>query len=141
MKKLQILLVEDNEGDIWLTSEALESMGIEKEIIVLKTGKEAVDYLTQSGPYPDAKAPDLILMDINLPVKNGFEVLSVIKADEKTKRIPVIILTTSSSKKDKELAESLKVELFITKPTEMLEYEIVVETIEKFWHTFNQRQI
>lgn len=140
MKKLQILLVEDNEGDILLTSEALESMQIENEISVLKTGKEAIDYLTQSGPYPDAKLPDLILLDINLPVKNGFEVLSVIKSEEKTKRIPVIILTTSSSKKDKETAESLKVELFITKPTEMSEYESVISSIEDFWITFSQGQ-
>lgn len=123
-----------------MISEALESLQIENEIIVLKTGKEAIDYMTKSGRYIDAKLPDLILFDINLPIKNGFEVLTVIKADDKTKCIPVIMLTTSSSNKDKEIVESLQVELFITKPTEMLEYEFVISSIEDFWKTTSQRQ-
>ena len=139
MKKLQILLVEDNEGDILLTTEALESMKIENEISVLKTGKEAIDYMTQSGSYADAELPDLVLLDINLPVKNGLEVLAAIKSNERSKDIPVIMLTTSSSKTDQEASRRLKASLFITKPIEMHKYEEVVNLIENFWLSFNQR--
>jgi CheY-like chemotaxis protein len=139
MKKLKILLVEDNEGDILLTTEALETMKIENEISVVKTGKDAIDYMTQTGNFPDSKLPDLVLLDINLPVKNGLEVLSVIKSNEKTKDIPVIMLTTSSSKTDQEASRRLKADLFITKPIEMHKYEQVVSLIEDFWMNFNQR--
>ncbi|MBA4300120.1 MAG: response regulator [Cyclobacterium sp.] len=138
MKKLQILLVEDNEGDILLTTEALETMQIAKEISVAKTGNEAIDYMTQSGDYAEIDLPDLVLLDINLPIKNGFEVLSAIRAHEKSKHIPVIILTTSSSIPDQSASNHLKANLFITKPTDMDAYEHMVREIEKFWLDFNR---
>ncbi len=138
MKKLQILLVEDNEGDILLTTEALETMKILNEINVVKTGKEAIEYLSQSGKFTQAKLPDLVLLDINLPVKNGLEVLSEIKSDDKTKNIPVIMLTTSSSARDQEASKKLKADLFITKPIEMHKYEQIVGLIEDFWMNFSK---
>jgi CheY-like chemotaxis protein len=138
MKKLQILLVEDNEGDILLTTEALETMQIANEISVVKTGNEAIDYMTQSGDYAEIDLPDLVLLDINLPIKNGFEVLSAIRAHEKSKHIPVIILTTSSSISDQSVSNRLKADLFITKPSELNNYEQVVRMIEKFWMDFNR---
>lgn len=138
MKKLQILLVEDNEGDILLTTEALETMKIENEIKVVKTGKDAIEYMTQSGGFSDVDLPDLVLLDINLPIKNGLEVLSVIKSAEKTKDIPVIMLTTSSSFPDQEASFNLKANMFITKPIDMHKYEKVVESIESFWLNFTQ---
>lgn len=138
MKKLQILLVEDNEGDILLTTEALETMQIANEISVVKTGNEAIDYMTQSGDYAEIDLPDLVLLDINLPIKNGFEVLSAIRAHEKSKHIPVIILTTSSSISDQSVSNRLKANLFITKPSELNNYEQVVSMIEKFWMDFNR---
>lgn len=139
MKKLQILLVEDNEGDILLTTEALETMKIENEINVVKTGKEAIDYMAQSGNYSKIILPDLVLLDINLPVKNGLEVLLAIKSNEKTKNIPVIMLTTSSSRTDQEASKRLKADMFITKPIEMHKYEQIVELIEDFWMNFKSQ--
>ncbi|MBC6368501.1 response regulator [Algoriphagus sp. AK58] len=139
MKKIQILLVEDNEGDILLTTEALEGLTIENEIKVVKTGKDAIDYVTRSGNFSNVILPDLVLLDINLPVKNGIEVLSVIKSDEKTKHIPVIMLTTSSSKTDREAAERLSADLFISKPIDMYAYEEVVLLIENFLKNLDQR--
>lgn len=136
MNKLQILLVEDNEGDILLTIEALENMTLENEISVVKTGKDAIEYMTQSGKYIHKSLPDLVLLDINLPIKNGFEVLTVIKNTEETRKIPVIMLTTSSSKSDQEAAERLHANLFISKPIDMDKYLQVVGLIEDFWRDF-----
>lgn len=141
MDKLQILLVEDNEGDIILTTEALESMKIENEIQVVKTGKDAIDFMNHKGSYTDSKLPDLVLLDINLPIKNGFEVLAEIRANEETKRIPVIMLTTSSSYTDKQASLNLKADMFVTKPIDMHKYEKVVEAIENFWVQFKQSMI
>lgn len=140
MKKIRILLVEDNEGDILLTMEALESLTMQNEISVVKTGKDAIEYLTQVGRYSDVNLPDLVLLDINLPIKNGIEVLSTIKSNESTKDIPVIMLTTSSSKTDREAAERLKADLFISKPIDMYAYEKVVETIDDFLHHLEDRK-
>lgn len=138
MKKLQILLVEDNEGDILLTTEALETMQLATEISVVKNGIEAIDYMTQSGDYVEIDLPDLVLLDINLPIKNGFEVLSAIRTHEKSKHIPVIMLTTSSSISDQSVSNCLNANLFITKPSEINNYEQVVSMIEKFWIDFSQ---
>lgn len=138
MKKLQILLVEDNEGDILLTTEALESMKIANQISVVKTGKEAIDRITQTGVHGETPLPDLILLDINLPVKNGLEVLSSIRSNDKTKTLPVIMLTTSSSKTDLDASHQLKANLFITKPIDMSKYEQMVRLIENFWLEYSQ---
>lgn len=132
MKKAHILLVEDNDGDILLTVESLESLTIVKKISVVKTGKDAVDFMLQTGKYREAEMPDLVLLDINLPIKNGHEVLDIVKFNEKTKSIPVIILTTSSSKEDMNEAYHKGADLFITKPIDMDGFEDVINTIESF---------
>jgi two-component system, chemotaxis family, response regulator Rcp1 len=139
MRKIQILLVEDNEGDILLTTEALEALTVQNEIKVVKTGKDAMEYMAQSGRFSEVQLPDLVLLDINLPIKNGIEVLSMIKSQEKTKNIPVIMLTTSSSKSDRDAAEKLNANLFISKPSDMYAYEEIVGVIDQF--ILNQEKV
>lgn len=100
MKEVHILLVEDNEGDIVLTLEAFEESKILNKFSVVRNGKEAIDFLFRRPPFQDAKEPDIVLLDINLPLKSGIEVLQEVKSDDRVKHIPVIMLTTSSSEKD-----------------------------------------
>jgi CheY-like chemotaxis protein len=133
METIHILLVEDNEGDILLTRDALEEAKIHTVLSVVKDGKEAIDFLTKQGKYPHAQIPDLILMDVNLPKKNGHEVLQYIKGDDHLKHIPVIMLTTSSSERDINLSYNNYANCYITKPVESNEFLQVVATIENFW--------
>jgi CheY-like chemotaxis protein len=133
MKAIHILLVEDNEGDILLTREALEDAKIHVKLSVAKDGKEAIDFLNKQGKYIDASLPDLILLDVNLPKKNGHEVLKYIKEKETFKQIPVIMLTTSSSERDINLAYNNYVSCYITKPVDVNEFLGVMATIENFW--------
>lgn len=133
MNPAHILLVEDNEGDILLTKEALEDAKILIKLSVVKDGKEAIDFLSKEGKYQDVALPDLLLLDVNLPKKNGHEVLKYIKENEKLKHIPVIILTTSSSEKDINQAYKNYVNCYITKPVEVNDFLAVVATIENFW--------
>lgn len=133
MKSVNILLVEDNEGDIVLTIEALEESKIINSINVVRNGKEAIDYVFNEGKYKDVSPPDLILLDVNLPLKSGHEVLMVIKADERTKHIPVIMLTTSSSERDINLSYQHYVNCYITKPVDLTDFFEAVTSIEQFW--------
>lgn len=133
MEKIHILLVEDNEGDILLTREAMEEAKILIELSVAKDGKEALDFLNKQGKYLDAELPDLLLLDVNLPKKNGHEVLKYIKGNENLKHIPVIMLTTSSSQKDIDLSYNNYANCYITKPVEVNDFLSVVATIENFW--------
>jgi chemotaxis family two-component system response regulator Rcp1 len=133
MTSIHILLVEDNEGDILLTREAFEEARIIINLSVVRDGKEAMDFLTRQGKYPNAEMPDMLLLDVNLPKRNGHEVLQFIKGDENLKHIPVIILTTSSSPKDINLAYNNYVSCFITKPIDVNEFIRVIATIENFW--------
>jgi CheY-like chemotaxis protein len=133
MKAIHILLVEDNEGDILLTREALEDAKIHVKLNVTKDGKEAIDFLNKQGKYTDVCLPDLLLLDVNLPKKNGHEVLKYIKENESFRHIPVIMLTTSSSEKDINLAYSNYVNCYITKPVDVNEFLGVIATIENFW--------
>jgi two-component system, chemotaxis family, response regulator Rcp1 len=133
MTAVHILLVEDNEGDILLTKEAFEEAKIPVRLSFVKNGKEAMDFLTRQGKYPDAEQPDLVLLDVNLPKKNGHEVLQFIKEDESLKHIPVIMLTTSSSERDINLSYQYQVNCFITKPVDVDDFLKVVATIENFW--------
>ena len=133
MEPIHILLVEDNDGDILLTEEAFEEARIMTKLSVVKDGKKAIDFLTNQDEYLNEKMPDLILLDVNLPKKNGHEVLQHIKSDENLKRIPVIMLTTSSFKKDVNLAYDNYANCYITKPIEVKEFVNVVTTIENFW--------
>jgi CheY-like chemotaxis protein len=103
-KLATILLVEDNEGDILLTLEAFEEYKIKTDISVVKNGRQALDFLFQRGKFANAKKPDLILLDINLPIFSGHGVLAQIKSDQNPKKIPVIMLTTSSNQRDMDKA-------------------------------------
>ena len=133
MNSIHILLVEDNEGDIFLITEALEEGQIVNKISVSKDGKEAIDFLEKKGKYKDEETPDLILLDINLPKKNGHEVLEYIKTSENLKQIPVIMLTTSSSDKDVLLSYKNHANCFITKPLDVNNFLTIVSSIESFW--------
>ena len=133
MKPIHILLVEDNEGDIFLVTEALEEGKIVNKISVTKDGKDAIDFLEKKGKYQNAERPDLILLDINLPKKNGFEVLEHIKSQKNLKQIPVIMLTTSSSEKDISMSYKNHANCFITKPVDVENFLKVVYSIENFW--------
>ena len=133
MKPIHILLVEDNEGDILLTTEALENAKLFTKLSVVKDGKQAMDFLTNEDGYLNASQPDMLLLDINLPKRNGHEVLKFIKENETLQHIPVIMLTTSSSPSDIELAYKNHVNCFITKPIEAHKFLDVIATIENFW--------
>lgn len=133
MKKAHILLVEDNEGDIFLTTEAFEDSQILNLMSVARNGKEAIDFLLRQGAFSEAPIPDIVLLDINLPIKSGIEVLQVIKNDENAKQIPVIMLTTSSSKKDVFDSYKNHANCYIAKPVDADNLEHVVSSIERFW--------
>ena len=133
MKPIHILLVEDNEGDVFLVTEALEEGKIINKISVTRDGKEAIDFLTKKGKYENEQLPDLILLDINLPKKNGHEVLEYIKGKDELKQIPVIMLTTSSSEKDILLSNKNHANSFITKPVDVDHFLKVIYNIENFW--------
>lgn len=133
MNSIHILLVEDNEGDIFLITEALEEGKIVNKISVSKDGKEAIDFLEKKGKYKNEETPDLILLDVNLPKKNGHEVLEYIKTSENLKQIPVIMLTTSSSDKDVLLSYKNHANCFITKPLDVNNFLTIVSSIESFW--------
>ena len=130
MTPIYILLVEDNEGDIMLTKEALEDAKILINLAVKKDGKEAIDYLSVRESND---LPDLILLDVNLPKKSGHEVLKFIKENDLIKHIPVIMLTTSSSEKDINLSYNNYANCYITKPVDASDFLSVVATIENFW--------
>jgi len=131
MKSIHILLVEDNEGDILLTTEALEESKIINSVSVIRDGKEAVDFFESATN--NKEIPDLILLDVNLPKKGGQEVLQYIKTNEKYKHIPVIMLTTSSSEKDIMQSYKNHANCYITKPIEVAEFMKAIAKIEDFW--------
>lgn len=133
MKHTHILLVEDNEGDILLTTEALSEGKIANNLSVVKNGKDALDFVFKRGEFKEVNSPNLILLDINLPLRNGHEVLEELKSNEKTKHIPVIMLTTSSSENDIKLAYRHHANCYITKPVEVEDFLEAVATIEEFW--------
>lgn len=133
MKHAQILLVEDNEGDIFLTKEAMEDSKIKNTLSVLKNGGDVMDFLQKKKNFSDAPTPDMILLDLNLPKKNGLEVLLEIKSNEEFKMIPVIMLTTSSSEADIEESYKRHVNCFITKPVDGESFLKVVAATENFW--------
>ncbi|MDR3716468.1 MAG: response regulator [Puia sp.] len=133
MKEVHILLVDDNEGDILLTVEALNEARIINKISVARDGVEALRFLNKAAEYRDAETPDLILLDINLPKMDGMEVLALIKKDQDLRRIPVIMLTTSSSERDILASYDNHANCYITKPVDLDRFMSVVRTIEDFW--------
>ncbi|MEX2382078.1 MAG: response regulator [Opitutales bacterium] len=134
-KEIEILLVEDNPGDIDLTIEALTEAKVHNNLSVAKDGVEALAFLRRQGEHAHAPRPDLILLDWNLPRKNGRDVLAEIKTDESLRCIPVCILTTSEADQDILKAYSLNANCYITKPVDMDQFIEVVKSIEGFWLT------
>lgn len=133
MKPIHILLVEDNEGDVFMTLEALGERKIVNKVTVVNDGKAAIDFLEKQGDFADVTEPDLILLDINLPKKNGHEVLLHIKNSPDLKHIPVIMLTTSSSERDIQSSYRNYANCFITKPVDAENFLNVILNIENYW--------
>jgi len=130
---IQVLLVEDNPGDVRLTKEALKEGKLLNQLTVVGDGVEALSFLRKEGKYADAIQPELILLDLNLPKKDGREVLAEIKADSKLRRIPVVVLTTSSAEEDILKIYDLHANCYITKPVDLEQFMGVVKSIEDFW--------
>ncbi len=133
MPEIHILLVEDNEGDVVLTLEALKEAKLKNKISVVRDGEEAMEFLYKKGRYLNEDIPQLILLDINLPKMDGKEVLLKIKTDPDLKKIPVVILTTSSSEKDILEAYNNYANCYITKPVDLDKFIDVIHTVEDFW--------
>ncbi len=132
---IEILLVEDNPGDVRLTVEALKDSRIINHMSIVKDGMEAIAYLRREGAYAEAVRPDLILLDLNLPKKNGHEVLQEIKGDAALSNIPVVILTTSKAEQDILTSYTLHANCYITKPVDLEQFITVIKSIEDFWLT------
>src|SRR3954453_17416872 len=132
-RPIEILLVEDNPGDVRLTIEALKEAKVRNHLSVAKDGVEALAFLRREGSYAGGARPDLILLDLNLPRKDGREVLAEIKADASLRAIPVVILTTSQADQDILRSYELHANCYITKPVDLHQFITVVTSIEDFW--------
>ena len=135
IKPIEILLAEDNPGDARLTIEGFKDAKVKNNITVVEDGMEAMALLRQQGKYANVALPDLILLDLNMPKKNGREVLAEIKADEELRRIPVLVFTISNAEKDILESYNLQASAFITKPIDLDEFIRVVKSMEEFWLT------
>ena len=138
MKPVHILLVEDNEGDILLTTEALAEGKLENKLSVTRDGGAAIDFLNRRKPFEDQSLPDLILLDLKMPKVDGIEVLRKLKGDERRKLIPVVVFT--SSKEDRDVLESyqLGANAYIVKPVDFDEFVKAIAEIGLFWLILNQ---
>jgi two-component system, chemotaxis family, response regulator Rcp1 len=132
-KPIEILLVEDSPGDVRLIQEALHEARVRNSMSIVGDGVEALAFLRKQGDYVRAPGPGLILLDLNLPKKNGFEVLQEIKKDDNLKHIPVVVLTTSRSEQDILKSYDLYANAYITKPVDLDQFLSVVKAIEGFW--------
>lgn len=133
VKPKTIFLVEDNKADIRLIQEVLKNSSVPHQVVTVRNGMDAMAYLRKEGEYADALRPDLILLDLNLPRKDGREVLAEIKADPALKRIPVVVLTTSRNEDDIAQSYELHVNCYITKSRNLSELFHIVKGIEEFW--------
>ena len=131
----EFLLVEDNPGDVRLTCEALAESKVKNNLNIVGDGLEAMSFLHREGKYADAPRPDVILLDLNLPKKNGLEVLEEIKADSSLRRIPVVIITSSEAEQDVLRTYDLHVNCYVNKPVDLEQFIKVVQSIETFWLT------
>lgn len=132
-RPIEILLVEDNPGDVRLTVEAFKEGKVCNKLNIVEDGAEAMSYLHNEGKYSDAPKPDLILLDLNLPKKDGREVLAEIKNDLSLKKIPVVILTTSQAEQDILKSYELNANCYVSKPVEFNQFLNVIRSIEDFW--------
>lgn len=134
-RPIEILLVEDSAADIRLTEEALKEGKVQNHLNIARDGEETLRFLRREGENANAPRPDLILLDLNLPKKDGREVLEEIKADADLKRIPVVVMTTSQAEEDILKAYNLNANCYITKPVDLDKFINVVQSIEDFWLT------
>jgi CheY-like chemotaxis protein len=134
-RPVETLLVEDNPGDVRLTVEAFKEGKIRNHLSVVGDGVDALAFLRREGPFVDAPRPDLILLDLNLPRKNGRDVLAEIDVEEDLKQIPVVVLTTSKAEKDILETHDLHASCYINKPVDFAQFVTVVKLIEDFWFT------
>ena len=132
---VEILLVEDNPGDERLTREALKEGKVYSNLYWVKDGVEAIEFLRRKGRYAESPRPDIILLDLNLPKKDGREVLQEIKTDNDLKRIPVVILTTSKAEEDVLKTYNLHANCYVTKPVDLEKFIVVIKSIDAFWLT------
>ena len=132
-RTFEILLVEDNPGDVRLTEETLKESALTHRLSTARDGVEAISFLRQEGIHRDAPRPDLILLDLNLPRKDGREVLAEIKSDRRLKLIPVVVLTTSDAEQDVLRSYDLHANCYITKPVDLDEFIDTVKAVETFW--------
>ena len=132
-KAVEILLIEDNPGDVRLTLEALKESKIINNLQVVEDGIEALSYLKKEGIYKDKPRPDLIILDLNLPKKDGREVLAEIKSKDSLKQIPIVILTTSEAEEDIIKSYELHANCYITKPVNMEQFVKVVKSVGEIW--------
>lgn len=132
---IDILLVEDNPGDSRLAKEALKDTKLKNNLFVVEDGVEAMDFLHKKGKYSQMPRPDLIILDLNLPKKDGREVLAEVKTDNDLKRIPVVILTISKAEEDIIRSYNLHANCYVTKPLDLDQFMKVVKSIEDFWLT------
>ena len=134
-RPINLLLIEDNPGDVRLTQEAFKEGKLTYQMDVVMDGVEAIHFLRRRPPYDNAATPDIILLDLNLPKKDGREVLAEIKADENLRRIPVIVLTTSNAEQDILKSYDLHVNCYINKPVDFDKFFDIIQMIEDFWLT------
>jgi CheY-like chemotaxis protein len=132
---VEVLLVEDSPGDVRLTREALKEGKVRNNLNVVSDGVEAMEYLRRQGPYAGAVRPDIVLLDLNMPRKDGREVLAEMKADKGLKRIPVVILTTSEAEQDILRTYDLHANCYLTKPVDLDQFISIVKSVEDFWLT------
>ena len=135
VRPIEILLVEDNPADVRLTMETIKDYKVKNRLEVVGNGVDAMDFLRKKGKFANKMRPDLILLDLNLPGKDGREVLAEIKADPDLCSIPVVVLTSSEAEQDIIKAYNLHVNCYITKPVDLTEFVKVVKSIEDFWLT------
>ncbi len=134
-KPIEILLIEDSTTDILITQEALHEARLPNHLNIVEDGVKALDFLRQIGSYAQAPRPDLILLDLNLPRKNGQEVLAEIKNDPYLQQIPVVVLTTSSAEEDVIKAYALHANCYVVKPLDFISFVEVIRSIRHFWFT------
>jgi two-component system, chemotaxis family, response regulator Rcp1 len=132
-REVEFLLVEDNPGDVRLTQEALTECAIPNNLNVVPDGMEAVAFLRREGKYANAPRPDVVLLDLNLPKKDGREVLAVVKADPELKSIPIVVLTSSEAENDILRSYELHANCYVTKPTDLDQFIKVIKSIKHFW--------
>ncbi len=134
----EVLLVEDSPCDVRLTREALKEGKVRNNLSVVSDGVEAMEFLRREGKYADAPRPDIVLLDLNMPRKDGREVLAEMKSDENLKRIPVVVLTTSEAEQDILKTYDLHANCYLTKPVDLEQFISIVKSVEDFWLTIVQ---